>query len=141
MRKSTNSSEARKICIRRRMITPFLRHNFIAMPKMAVSHKRAEDVEDDTTSKLRRVVVHVVRRRDFDDFHAAYAFGSDGVDHLKSLAREQPARLGRPCSRCEAGINRIDVERQVNCFATLPSHLESYFGSLLGAVGIDVMHG
>ena len=52
------------------------------MPKMTVRHKRAEDVEDDTASKLRCVVVHVVGRRDLNDFHATQAFSGNGVNHL-----------------------------------------------------------
>jgi hypothetical protein len=41
------------------------------MSEMAVRHERAENIEDDATSELRRVVVHVVGRRDFDNLHAA----------------------------------------------------------------------
>lgn len=55
---------------------------FAAMADAVAGDERAEHVEDHAAGQLRRVVVHVVGRRDLDDFHAAKPFLRDGADHL-----------------------------------------------------------
>ena len=45
--------------------------DLVAVAEMAVSHKSAKYVENDSRGELRRVVVDVIRRRDFDHLHAA----------------------------------------------------------------------
>ena len=45
--------------------------DLVAVAEMAVSHKSAKHVENDSRGELRRVVVDVVGRRDFDHLHAA----------------------------------------------------------------------
>ena len=51
--------------------------------------ERAEHIEHNPKGKLGGIVVHVVRRGDFDHFHAAQAFRRDRVNHLERFARQQ----------------------------------------------------
>src|SRR6476620_12197944 len=111
------------------------------MAEMAVRYERAEDIEDDAGGELRRIVVDIVRRRDFDHFHAAQACSGNGVNYLQSLAWQEPARLGRSCPRREAGIDRVDVEGEINRLAAFPRHIEGDLGGLLRSVLLDVLHG
>ena len=61
--------------------------DLVAVAEMAVSHKSAKYVENDSRGELRRIVVDIIRWGDFDHFHATQAFSGNGMDHLQSLAR------------------------------------------------------
>src|SRR5262249_494620 len=108
---------------------------------MAMGHERADDIEDDAASQLRRIVVDVVGRRDLDGLHAAQSLSGNGVNHLQRFSWQEAARLGRAGPRREARIDRVDIERQIDGLATLPGHFESDLGGLFGSVSVDIMHG
>ena len=93
------------------------------MAKLAFHHHRAEGVEDDAARQLGRIVVDVVGRRDLDDLHAAEALSCDEADDFERFARQQATGLWRTGSRREAGIDGVDVERQIDGLAAFPGEV------------------
>ena len=63
------------------------------------------------------------------------------MDHLQSLARQEPAWLRRSSPRRETRIDRIDIEGEVNRLAAFPRHVEGDLGGLFRSVLLDVLHG
>ena len=58
------------------------------MTDVAICDQCAKRIEHGPAGELGGIVVDVVRRLDFYDLHAAQAFGSGCMNHLKSLARQ-----------------------------------------------------
>src|SRR4051812_15487822 len=101
--------------------------------EVALLHHRAEHVHDRAAAELSGHVGDVVRRRDLDDLHPADALAGDHAQRLQGFAGQKTARLRRARARHEAGVDRVDVERQEDGLRVLPGVLQRDLDRLLDA--------
>ena len=74
-------------------------------PSFPFATRVPSNIENDTAGKLRRIVVDIVRRRDFHHLHAAQSFARNGVDHFERFSGQQAAGLRRARSGSKTRID------------------------------------
>ena len=108
---------------------------------LALDRERADGFQGGAVGGHRGRLGLVVRRRDLDDVHPGQVDGGDDLaDRAQHLAGQHPARFGCPGAGRHAGIDDVDVEREVDRVRSVERLGDRVGDDRLGAALLDLAH-